>query len=275
VVWALIAIVGIYFSLLVACFLVQRRFIYQRPASDGTASASLRSITTGEFVTIETEDGEFIVAWYSPALDHRPVVVFFHGSADSPTHRTTRFLALTAEGFGVLAPYFRGFGRSTGSPTEAGLLRDARAAYSFCRRLYPPERIAIWGFSLGSAVAVLLAAKERIAALILEAPFTSLAAVAKHSFPFLPVSLILRDKYPAETAIAAVDAPILMMHGEGDRQSPISLGKLLFEAAPEPKNFVEFAGGGHADLDRHGALAVVRDFLSGVTNRLARNQRQY
>jgi len=270
--WFLIAVACLYIAFLVLCFLVQRRFIYQRPANDNIVSASLRSIGTGEFVTIETEDGESIIAWYSPALDHRPIVLFLHGSADSPAHQTMRFLALTAEGFGVLAPYFRGYGRSTGSPTETGLLRDARAAYSFCRRLYPPERIALWGFSLGSAVAVLLAAQARVTGLILEAPFPSSAAVAKHFLPYFPMSFILRDKFRADAAIGAVAAPILILHGEADREIPIAFGELIFEAATEPKKFVRFASGGHSDLDRFGAVAVVRDFLASLNNRLSVNQ---
>jgi pimeloyl-ACP methyl ester carboxylesterase len=261
--WFFIVVPAIYVSALTFCFLFQRRFIYQRPISDYPTPISLRSVD-GDFVTIRTEDGENIVAWYKAPLDNRPIVIFFHGSLDSPTQRATRFLALASEGFGVLAPYFRGFGKSTGSPTEEGLLLDAAAVYSYCTSLYPAERIALWGFSLGSAVAVLLAARAKVGALILEAPITSLTAIARHWLPFFPVGLMLRDRYCADAAIISVTAPILMLHGEADRESPIALGKLLFEAAPEPKEFVHFASGGHGDLDRYGALAVVRRFLASL-----------
>jgi fermentation-respiration switch protein FrsA (DUF1100 family) len=262
--WLLIATLGTYFLVVLVCFVFQRRYIYQTHGSLNAAAVSLTSIADSTFVSIQTEDGQNIEAWYTPPRDNRYIVIFFHGSADSPDHRATRFLALTTDGFGVIAPYFRGFGRSTGSPTEAGLLLDAKAVYSYCSTLYPPERIALWGFSLGSAVAVLLAAKVKVAALILEAPFTSLAAIAKYSVPFIPMGLILRDEYRADLAIASVAAPILMLHGEADREAPVSLGELLFEAASQPKEFVRFSAGAHANLDRYGALAVVRRFLASL-----------
>lgn len=263
--WFFTAVIAIYLSALIFGFIFQRHYIYQTRAGDYPTHLSLHSLV-GDFVTIRTEDGENIVAWYKPPLDSRPIVIFLHGSADSPTQRASRFLAVSSEGFGVLAPYFRGYGQSTGSPTERGLLLDAAAVYSYCASLYPPERIALWGFSMGSAVAVLLAAKAKVAGLILEAPFTSSAAVAKHLLPFLPMSFVLRDKFRADAAIDAVDAPILLMHGEEDREIPIALGELLFEAAREPKEFVRFALGSHSDLDRHGALAAVRRFLASLPN---------
>jgi fermentation-respiration switch protein FrsA (DUF1100 family) len=264
--WFFTAAVVIYLSALIFGFIFQRRYIYQRRAGDHPTHLSLHSLV-GDFVTIRTEDGENIVAWHKPPLDGRPIVIFLHGSADSPAQRASRFLAVSSEGFGVLAPYFRGYGQSTGSPTERGLLLDAAAAYSYCASLYPPERIALWGFSMGSAVAVLLATRTKVAGLILEAPFTSSAAVAKHLLPFLPMSFVLRDKFRADAAIGAVDAPILLMHGEEDREIPIALGELLFEAAREPKEFVRFASGSHSDLDRYGALAAVRRFLASLPNR--------
>ena len=263
--WFFTAVLAVYVSALTFCFVFQRRYIYQRLAGDYPTHLSLHSLV-GDFVTIRTEDGEHIVAWYKPPLDNRPIVVFFHGSADSPAQRASRFLAVSSEGFGVLAPYFRGYGQSTGSPTERGLLLDAAAVYSYCASLYPPERIALWGFSMGSAVAVLLAVRAKVAGLILEAPFTSSAAVAKYLLPFFPMSFILRDKFCADAAIAAVAAPILILHGEADREIPIALGELLFEAAREPKEFVRFALGSHSDLDRHGALAAARRFLASLPN---------
>jgi len=263
--WFFTAVFAIYLSALVFCFIFQRRFIYQRRAGEYPTHLSLHSLV-GDFVTIRTEDGENIVAWYKPPLDGRPIVIFFHGSADSPTQRASRFLAVSSEGVGVLAPYFRGYGQSTGSPTEKGLLLDAAAVYSYCASLYPPERIALWGFSMGSAVAVLLATRAKVAGLILEAPFTSSAAVAKHFLPFVPMNFILRDKFRADAAITAVAAPILVLHGQEDRDIPIALGELLFEAARQPKEFVRFPLGSHSDLDRYGALAVVRRFLASLPN---------
>jgi uncharacterized protein len=263
--WFFTAACAVCVSALSFCFFLQRRYLYQRLAGDHPPHLSLHSLP-GDFVTIRTEDGENIVAWHRPPLGSRPIVIFFHGSADSPTQRASRFLAVSSEGFGVLAPYFRGYGQSTGSPTERGLLLDAAAVYSYCVNLYPPERIALWGFSMGSAVAVLLATRARVAGLILEAPFTSSTAVAKYLLPFFPMSFILRDKFRADAAINEIAAPILILHGEADREIPIALGESLFEAAREPKEFVRFPLGSHSDLDKYGALTAARRFLASLPN---------
>jgi len=259
--WFLVSTIALYGSALAFCFFFQRRYIYGRRSKSSQPQISLRS-TAGEFVEIKTEDGEILVAWHTPPLDDRPLVIFLHGSEDAPDQRAVRFLGLASAGFGVLAPYFRGYGESSGYPTERGLLLDAAAVYRYGNSLYPSERIALWGFSLGSAVAVMLASEKKVAALVLEAPFTSLIDLARRWLPLFPVNLILRDRFCADAKIKSVTAPILMLHGEADREIPISLGKRLFHDAPEPKEFHEFPLGGHSDLDQHGALAVVRGFLS-------------
>lgn len=265
--WLVATMIGVYCSIIVFCVAFQRRYIYQRPARNNPPAVPLKSIAAGEFITVEAEDGGSVVAWHVPPANGKPVVIFLHGSADSPDHRATRFLALAAEGFGVIAPYFRGFDRSTGIPTEKGLLLDATAIYEYCRKLYPPQQIAIWGFSLGGAVAILLVARARVGALIVEASFTSLAAMAGHLLPFIPVRLILRDTYRADHAIATIASPVLIMHGNADRETPIGMGERLFEAAPEPKKFVRFAEGTHSDLDKFGASRVARAFLNSWLER--------
>ncbi len=242
----------------------QRRFIYRRAAAV-RSGMSLQSVG-GEFVEIGTTDGERLEAWYKSPPEGRPIVIFFHGSADSPDQRAVRFLALLSAEFGVLAPYFRGYGRSTGTPSEGGLLSDADAVYHFCYQRYRPEQIALWGFSLGSTVAIELASKREVAALVLEASFTSLTDVAKYWLPFLPVNLLLRDHFSAMRAIRCVKAPILMLHGGNDREIPLELGRQLFESALAPKEFVLIEAAGHDDLDRHGAVATVRRFLSQQFN---------
>jgi pimeloyl-ACP methyl ester carboxylesterase len=187
--------------------LFQRQFIYRRRTPHLQPHLSLQSIG-GELVDIETEDGERLIAWHKPPLEGRPIVVFFHGSADSPDQRAVRFLGLTSAGLGVLAPYFRGYGGSTGAPSETGLLLDAEAIYQYCHGLYRPERIALWGFSLGGAVAVWLASRRKVGALVLEAAFTSLTDVAKHWLPLFPAQLILRDQFRANDTISSVSVPI-------------------------------------------------------------------
>lgn len=242
--------------------ILQRRFIYQRRQSAVLQSQmSLQSIG-GEILEIETSDGEQLAAWHKSPPSGRPIVVFFHGSADTPDLRAVRFLALLSAEFGVLAPYFRGYGQSTGTPSERGLQLDAEAIYRFCKARYRPEQIVLWGFSLGSAVAVSLASRKAIAALVLESAFTSLSDVVKHWIPLLPLQRILRDRFRAIDAIKSVQAPILMLHGGADRDIPLELGKRLFESAPDPKQFIVLEAGGHDDLDRYGAVTSVRRFLA-------------
>lgn len=239
----------------------QRRLIYRPDAKYVDSRMSLQSIG-GEFIEIETSDGERLDAWYKSPAEERPIVIFFHGSADAPHQRAVRFLGLLSAQIGVLAPHFRGYGKSTGSPSEPGLLLDAEAVYRFCITRHRPEHVVIWGFSLGSAVAVALASKRKVAALVLESAFTSLTDVAKEWVPFFPIRLVLRDQFQAENDIKSVTAPILMLHGGADRNVPLALGKRLFDIAAEPKEFTLFAKGSHDDLDQFGAVAIVRRFLN-------------
>jgi uncharacterized protein len=257
----LLGVIAFCLSGLVLIATFQRRFIYQRRALSVPPRVSLLAVG-GQFLEIETADGERLVAWHKPPTEGRPIVIFFHGSADNPDHRAVRFMTLISGHFGVLAAHFRGYGKSTGTPSEVGLYRDAEAIYQYCSALYGPELIVLWGFSLGSAVAVKLASRNRVAALVLEAAFTSLSDVAKHWAPFLPFKLILRDQFEADKSIKSVKAPILMLHGGADRDVPIDLGKHLFHSAPEPKKFVQIDAGGHDDLDKHGATNTVRLFLA-------------
>lgn len=256
-----IVVIALVLVALILPVLFQRRFIYQRRSSNKTPHLSLQSIG-GEVIEIKTSDGERLVAWHRSPPAGRPIVVFFHGSADSPNQRAVRFLGLVSAQFGILAPHFRGYGGSTGHPSEKGLALDADAIYRYCNAHYRPEQIVLWGFSLGSAVAVSLASKKEIAALVLEAAFTSLADVAKNWVPFLPSRFILRDRFQADQAIKSVKAPILMIHGGSDRDVPLDLGKRLFESAPEPKQLVVFDAAGHDDLDQYGAIGDVRRFLA-------------
>ena len=147
---------------------------------------------------------------------------------------------------------YRGYGGSTGTPTEAGLINDARAAYAFAAERYPASRIVLWGESLGTGVAVALAAEKPIGRLILDAPYTSALDIARANYPFLPVRLLMKDQFRSDERIAQVKAPVLILHGEADHIIPIAYGERLFAMIPGEKRFIRFRGGHHVDLDRHG-----------------------
>jgi hypothetical protein len=158
---------------------------------------------------------------------------------------------------------YRGYGGSTGGPTEAGLIADAEAAYGFAAARYPAERIAVWGESLGTGISVALATSHKIARLVLESPFTSAAEVGARIYWFLPVQLLMKDSFRSDARIGSVTAPVLFLHGTADAVIPFGYGEKLFALANEPKRFVRFEGGGHSNLDQFGAQDAVRAFLYG------------
>ena len=258
--WLVIAAVLGYGGLLALMYVFQRALLYfHDSARTPPAQAGLPH---AEEVMLTSSDGEKLIAWLVPPRGNNPVVLYFQGNAEGLAARVGRFTWLTADGAGLLALCYRGYGGSTGAPTEDGLIRDAVAAYDFARARYPADRIVLFGESLGTAVAVALAAGHEIGALILDAPFTSAAEVGAAAYPFAPVRWFMRDEFHSDERIGRVSAPLLMLHGERDSIVPIKFGERLFALAREPKRFVRFPQGSHVDLDDHGAAKVVKEFLA-------------
>ena len=216
-----------------------------------------------EEIELTTADGEKVIVWHVPPKGDRPVVLYFHGNGGSLAWRANRFRSFVADGTGLVALSYRGYGGSTGSPTEAGLIADAEAAYAFAVARHPVERISVWGESLGTGVAVALAASHKIARLVLETPFTSAADVGAQIYWFLPVQLLMKDSFRSDARIGKVTVPILILHGTADTVVPFRFGEKLFALANEPKRFVRLEGGGHSNLDQFGALDIIRAFLGG------------
>jgi uncharacterized protein len=258
--WVLFAGLVGYVGLVGALYFCQRSLMYF-PTTQRTAPANA-GLPQAQEVVLDTSDGEKVIAWHVPPEADMPVVIFFHGNGDFLAGRAGRFREITADGVGLLALSFRGYAGSTGHPTEDGLHRDAMAAYEFADARYSPNRIVLWGYSLGSGVAVALAVERPIAKLVLEAPYTSAADVAASIYPFMPVRLLMKDQFHSDERIQKVKAPILIVHAENDQVIPISFGERLFAMAPEPKRFVPIPRGGHQDLDHHGVVALVLRFLT-------------
>jgi hypothetical protein len=258
-----VILVTLYALAVGALFFAQRSLLY--PGSGqvtNAAQAGLAGIV--EDVVLATPDGERLVAWWKPPEIGRAVVIYFHGNGGSLWNRRDRARALAATGRGLLMVSYRGYSGSTGTPSEEGLRIDARTAYDFVAKPYEPSRIVLYGESLGTGVAVRLAAEREVGGLILDAPYTSTAAVAAARFPFVPVSLLMRDQYRSAEIIGNVKAPILIMHGTADRVIPFAFGEELHAAAPEPKRFVRFEGQGHTTLLEQGGLAEVDAFLKPI-----------
>ncbi|MEA2934369.1 MAG: uncharacterized protein QOD74_1015 [Variibacter sp.] len=256
----LIGLAAAYLGVLALMYVFQRKLMYfpevtrTPPAAAGLAQA--------EEVTLTTADGERLIAWHVPAKDERPVFLYFHGNGGSLRLRADRFRRLTADGSGVLAVSYRGYAGSSGSPSEAGLLADADAAYAFVRERYAPERIVVFGESLGTAVALAVAVKHPARKLILDAPYTAAADVAASVYPFVPIRFLMKDQFRAGEWARQVKIPTLILHGEMDRIIPIGFAEALHELIVAPKSFVRFPRGGHVDLDSHGAVDAVRQFLA-------------
>lgn len=260
--WLLIVAALGYVGGLAAMFFLQRAILFPIPSQERIPPAAAGFPQVEEHV-LTTADGEKIIVWHVPAKPGRPVILYFHGNGDYLAGFFTRFGAFITDGIGIVAPAYRGYSGSTGTPSERGILLDAETAWSFATARYAGDRIVVWGFSLGSGAAVALAAEHPVDKLILESPYSSIADVAASAFPILPVRLLLKDPFHSDRRIARVKAPLLVMHGARDPTVPIAFGERLFALANEPKQFVRFPDGGHNDLDYFGASAAARRFIDG------------
>jgi fermentation-respiration switch protein FrsA (DUF1100 family) len=223
---------------------VQRSIVYIRD----TSTPNLQAMGEGwEGVTLETSDGLALAAWYRAPESGRPLVIVFNGNAGNRGDRTQVGRSLAAAGLGVLLIDYRGYGGNPGSPTEEGLARDARAAADFAAERVSPDSLVYFGESLGAAVAIELATERPPAALILRSPFTSLVAVGRAQFPWLPVSLLLKDRYPSDERMGLLRAPTLVIAGDADATVPFEQSRAIYEAAPEPKRLVVIEGADHND----------------------------
>lgn len=260
--WIVIAGLLGYGGLVALMYVFQRSMMYFPDTR--RAPPALAGLPQAEEVRLTTSDGEKLIAWHVAPRGNKPVVLYFQGNGGGLDLRVVRFRYLIEDGTGLLALCYRGYGGSSGSPSEQGLIRDAAAAYAFAAERYPPSRIALWGESLGTAVAVALAAEQSVAGLILDAPFTSAADVGAAAYPFAPVRHLIKDPFRSDERIGKIRAPLLVLHGERDRVVPIRFGERLFALANEPKRMVRFPAGTHVDLDDHGALVAVKKFLADL-----------
>jgi len=221
-------------------------FIYfpaQYPGGPWDAQALLRAAD----VWLDTVDRVRIHAWWIPRDGASIATLHLHGNAGNITHRFAPFREIAAAGSAVLALDYRGYGKSHGRPTEHGLYRDADAAYDYLLRSgFHPDQIVLHGESLGTAVAVDLAARRPCAAVVLEAPFTSAKDVARAVVPVIGPMLIWG--FDSRAKIGRIHAPVLFIQGDRDAVIPLRLGQDLFAAAREPKSFWLVPGAGHNDI---------------------------
>ena len=260
--WLLIVVAVGYLGGVAVLYFKQREFLFPIPPTGRTAPAAA-GFPEAEEQVLKTADGEQVILWHVAAKPGRPVVLFFPGNGDFLAGRVSRFRGIISDGSGLVALSYRGYAGSSGQPSEQGLLLDAAAAYAFTTARYKTDQIVVWGFSLGTGVAVALAADHPVGKLILEAPYTSIADVASSLplFRLVPVRWLIRDQFRSDQRITRVTVPLLIMQGSRDPVIPIALGERLFALAHQPKQFVRFDGGGHDDLDDYGALETAHRFI--------------
>ena len=218
-------------------------FPYQYPEGDWQAQASLGA----QDVWLESADRVKLHAWWMACPGSKLATLFLHGNAGNITHRAAHAREIVAAGSSLLLVDYRGYGKSAGHPSEAGLYADADAGYQhLLARGYKSEHIVLHGESLGTAVAVDLAARRSSAGLVLEAPFTSARDVAGKVLPLIGPLVVW--SYNTRAKIPRVRAPLLIIHGDRDEIIPIEMGRALFDAANTPKYFWPVAGAGHNDI---------------------------
>lgn len=244
----------------VALLYMAQRLLQYFPERRHTTPA-MGGLPEAEEKVLDTADGERVIVWHVPPRGERPVFLYFHGNGGSLRWREERFGALISDGSGLIALSYRGYGGSSGRPTEKGLIKDAAAAYAFAVARYPPQRIVLWGESLGSAMALAVAAQNPVGCLVLEAPFTSAADVGARHYWFVPVRLFMKDQFRSDLCASHVTAPVLVVHGENDAIVPITLGKQLYDLIQAPKRFVRVPGAGHNDLGAE-AVAAAKQFIA-------------
>ena len=266
--WLLVG-VGVYAALIAFLYLQQRSLMYHPDPTPLPAPAGTL-LDQAKVIRLQTDDHLQLTSWYVPPKDGHLVVVYFQGNAGSIAGRDAKARRVVDTGHGILLVSYRGYGGNPGRPSEEGLYADARAAMAYLQRDgIAAGRRVVWGESLGAGVAVEMAfeaatAGQALAGVILEAPFTSMGQAAQDHYPYVPAKWLVRDRFDSLSNIAAIGAPLLIMHGDADRVIRESHGRALFAAAKEPKQGFWAAGGGHNDLEDFGAGQTVLTFLAGL-----------
>lgn len=256
----------VYLALLLFLYVAQRSFIYF-PMQDLGAPGDY-GMPYMQVIQVKTEDGLSLTGWYKEPDDpEKPVIVMFHGNAGHIGIRNFKADGFIKRGYGFLFAEYRGYGGNPGQPSEDGFYYDGRAYMDFLIEDISIDKqdIVLYGESLGTGVTVQMALEyPGLGGLILEAPFTSLVDLGKKQYFFMPVGLLMKDRFESEEKIGDIYVPLLIIHGKNDMIVPYRFGAALFEAANEPKTMEEFTFGMHNDLYVHGAGDKVLEFLDGL-----------
>jgi len=269
-IWAMKIIIYVALALIAAygaacgyMFMAQRSLLYKPERGD--MAPDRYEFVAAKRLTIRSGDGTALTAWYAAPPTEKPLIYYLHGNAGNISGRAERFADFYKNGYGIFALSYRGYGDSEGQPTESGLFEDAKAGWRYLTETahISPKDIIIYGESLGTGVASYLAtdggARPRF--LALEAPYLSIAEMGKRSYPWLPVDLLLRDRFDNQKRVRELAVPLIVMHGDKDEVVPFSDGKTLYETAAAPiKAFYPMPGETHVDAKASKLIGFLEAF---------------
>ena len=253
---------SIYVLLALALYLLQGKMVFLSDLPGRALTATPGDIGLEyEDVSLATSDDERLHGWYVPATDRRGVVLFFHGNAGNISHRLDSIEIFHQLGLDTLIIDYRGYGQSTGKTSEQGTYLDAQAAWSYLvdERGIPADRIIVFGRSLGGAIGAWLGTQHTPAAMIIESSFTSGVDIARQLYPFLPVRLITRLRYPVAEYASRLECPVLVVHSRNDEIIPFEMGQSIYAAVKQRKSFLELRGD-----HNNGFFISRRDYVAGL-----------
>ena len=257
------SVLGIYLLCLLGLFVMQRGIVFH-PPTDRAELAAVDAVGLLQNVDIKTGDGLDLKSWWAPPrrADGR-TIIYFHDNAGHRGDRVDRVRPYLAQGYGVLLVGYRGYGGNPGRPSEQGFYADGRANLAFLKAEgVAPDRTILFGESLGTAVAVQMATENRYRAVVLEAPIASVRRSAAVRYPLFAIDAIILDKFDSLSKIDRIDAPLLVIHGERDAVTLVRFGRMILDAAKEPKQGFFPPDAGHGDLMEHGMPEKVLAFLA-------------
>ena len=259
----LLIFVLIYFFILISTYIFQRNLLYHPTENNYSGDQILVSI---EKVKINTQDGIELMSWYhNKNVNNYKTILFLHGNAGSLENRIHKINHFKDININFLLVAWRGFSGNKGTPTEKGLYEDAESAVRWLKSKGVRENnIIVYGESLGTGVATEIAQNKNFAGIILESPFTSMIDAGKDKYPYLPVRLLLKDRYESNKKIKNINSPILIMHGKVDNIVPFHMGKKMYELANEPKYSYFSEYDDHMMEYNEKLLKVLKDFIGSL-----------
>ncbi len=240
---------------------VQRALLYF--PDDQRVSPAQAGLPDVEERSFETPDGAQVLSWWGKAQPGSPTILYFHGNGGSFANRSERMRKYLSRGFGVVMMTYRGYGGSTGQPSERNNVADAKQLYRLLTTSgVAPDAVVLYGESLGSGIATQLAAELPIGGLILDAPYTSIVDMAERFYPYLPSRWLMTDRYETLNTIGRVSAPVLVIHGEADALIPVEMGRKVAAAAVNARaEIVTFKDAGHSDHHLYGSYDAIYSWL--------------